>query len=146
MEMSSVTHNFGAGHLTGDEASVDVYPAFPFRSPKSVSRLVESLARDDLQSLVFVVVVYVEADHLGLVADDASYSPELCGDAVSEHGFEVAFGFQAIEGALKVRVPVGRIFDVEDRSVGEDAVLLGVAAGDGFAAVGFWAGLWHLWG
>jgi hypothetical protein len=68
----------------GMSPGCDVYPPFPFRGTKSASGLVDSFACENLDSLVAGTVVDADADHLCLVADDASDSPEEDRGAMSE--------------------------------------------------------------
>ena len=49
----------------------------------------------------------------------------------------MAFGFKAVEGALEVGLPGARVLELgDDHGAGEDAVLPGVAAGDGLSGWG----------
>jgi hypothetical protein len=128
VEVGFVAHDRRSGHFAGDEASGDVSPIVPIGELNFASLSINDLSPQDLKSLVVGIVVHAGADHLGLVADDASYAPEKRGDAVGDRSLKIAFGRQTLEDALEVGVPVGGVFDVEDRCVGEQAVRLRVAA------------------
>ena len=80
-------------------------------------------------------VLDVLVGHVGLLAGDVLEAPEEQGGAFGELAFKMAIDFEALAGAVAVTAPVGRrLMGRDDGIVGAEAVLDGVAAGDGLAA------------
>ncbi len=76
----------------------------------------------------------------GLVEGHTAELPEGEGDLSGEDELEDTFGLEAVDNSLAVPLPLFGVLDtVDDGDVGANAVLGGVAAGDGLAGVCFGA-------